>query len=422
MPITPACQPSAREHVSRARAGSAICASASKRIRSSIWRRSGFAASSSCGDLRRRGRRPRSGSARGGIGAVEPPGGVQARRQRRSRPRARPRARGPRPRPPSARAGPGLVVAASARSPRRASERFSPRSGTTSAIVASATRSRSCASGARQRRRAVGAAGFEQRLRELVGDRRRAQLGARVAADARVHDRRRRQRAVGRGVWWSVTTTSIPSSRAARDLLDGGDRAVDGDQQPRAARREPATVARSDRSRRARGRAGTSRRRRQARAARARAPRSSRCRRRRSRRGRDPLAGARRARENRADRLLDAREAARRGAPRRPGRRARRADRQAAAHQHLRQRALTPSSRAGARPPPAGSRRSRSGGSDHASHTTVAPGRNAARRPGPAASGCAARLRSGEPGGRSFRAASPRGRRRAMPMSAPGTA
>ena len=36
-----------------------------------------------------------------------------------------------------------------------------------------------------------------------------------------------------RGRWWSVTTTSTPAARGRGDLVDGGDRAVDRDQEPR---------------------------------------------------------------------------------------------------------------------------------------------------------------------------------------------
>ena len=88
---------------------------------------------------------------------------------------------------------PGLAVLASARSPRRTSVRFSPTSATTSAIVASATRSRSCSS---SRIVAAAAGGQRQRLRELVGDRGRAQLRARIAAQQRMHDRSLGQHAV----------------------------------------------------------------------------------------------------------------------------------------------------------------------------------------------------------------------------------
>ena len=55
----------------------------------------------------------------------------------------------------------------------------------------------------------------------------------------RVDDRRVGQRAVGARAWWSVTTHVDAGRARGGDLLDGGDRAVDGDQQLRPARGEP---------------------------------------------------------------------------------------------------------------------------------------------------------------------------------------
>ena len=79
----------------------------------------------------------------------------------------------------------------------------------------------------------------QQRRGELVGDAGRAQVGARVAADRRVHDRRIGQRAVGaRAV--VVGDDDVQAERARpRDLLDRGDRAVGGQQQARAALGQP---------------------------------------------------------------------------------------------------------------------------------------------------------------------------------------
>ena len=114
---------------------------------------------------------------------------------------------------------PGFCVRASARRPAIASERFSPTSGTTSAIVASATRSRW-----RREHLRVDA---EERLAELVDDARcRRAPGTDSPTDAS-----RRSGSPGSsspGRWWSVTITSSPSSRARRDLVHGGDAAVDG--------------------------------------------------------------------------------------------------------------------------------------------------------------------------------------------------
>ena len=92
----------------------------------------------------------------------------------------------------------------------------------------------------------VGVGGFrvlpgrlQQRPRELMRDAGGAQLRARVAADGRVHDRRVRQPPVGaRRVM--VGHDHVHARRPRRrDLVDRRDRAVDGDQQPGAARREP---------------------------------------------------------------------------------------------------------------------------------------------------------------------------------------
>ena len=105
---------------------------------------------------------------------------------------------------------------------------------TTSATVASATRSRSSSA-------APGSspAPSSSAPRELVGDAGRAQVRARVAAEPRVHDRRVGQRAVGaRAV--VVGDHDVHAGRLRRrDLGDGGDRAVDGDQQVGPARGEP---------------------------------------------------------------------------------------------------------------------------------------------------------------------------------------
>ena len=146
-----------------------------------------------------------------GVGAVQAPRGVQARRQgeadraladprrvdaRDSHQRAQPRlgGRGQRAQP------------APHERPVLAAQRHDVRH----------RRERDQVEIARQPRR-VAPAGFEQRLRELVGDRRRAQLGARVAAQRRdARSAPTGSRPSARGEWWSVTTTAIPSSRAAR--------------------------------------------------------------------------------------------------------------------------------------------------------------------------------------------------------------
>ncbi len=179
----------AGQHVRRrALRAAAICASASKRMRVSTCLRSRLARSSSPAISVRALRVLGQDQLEPGVGAVQASRRVQPRRQRRSRPSARsPCPASTRDTAISARS-PGLAVPASARRPRRTSARFSPTSGTTSAIVASATRSRSSRSRSPSARTRAG--GSAQRLRQLVGDRRRAQLRAGIAAERRVHDRR----------------------------------------------------------------------------------------------------------------------------------------------------------------------------------------------------------------------------------------
>ena len=112
--------------------------------------------------------------------------------------------------------------------PAAPASRFSPTSGTRSATVASATRSSSRSSSAGSRPAAV-----EQRLRELVGDARRAEVGG-VAADRRVHDR-----AVGQLVARAVVVRDDhvhAELRAQRDLGRRADAAVGRDQQRGAGR------------------------------------------------------------------------------------------------------------------------------------------------------------------------------------------
>ncbi len=77
-----------------------------------------------------------------------------------------------------------------------------------------------------------------QRLCELVCDGRRAQLGARIATQRRVHDRRRRQRAVRARRVVVGDDHLDPERLRPRDRRDRGDRAVDGHEQARAALRE----------------------------------------------------------------------------------------------------------------------------------------------------------------------------------------
>ena len=80
---------------------------------------------------------------------------------------------------------------------------------------------------------------LQQRAREQVRDAGRAQLRARVAADGRMDDRRVGQRPV-RARRVVVGDDDVqPRSARGRHLVDGRDRAVDGDEQLRPARGEP---------------------------------------------------------------------------------------------------------------------------------------------------------------------------------------
>ena len=84
--------------------------------------------------------------------------------------------------------------------------------------------------------RRVLARGGQQRLREPVGDAGGAQMRARIAVQARVDERRGRQRAVGARAVVVGDHDVHPGRARGGDLLDRGDRAVDGDQQVGAAR------------------------------------------------------------------------------------------------------------------------------------------------------------------------------------------
>ena len=85
----------------------------------------------------------------------------------------------------------------------------------------------------------IQARGLEQRPREQVRDAGRAQLRARVAADARVHDRRVGQPPVGARRVVVGDHDVHPGRPRGGDLLDRGDRAVDRHQQLGPARGEP---------------------------------------------------------------------------------------------------------------------------------------------------------------------------------------
>jgi hypothetical protein len=79
------------------------------------------------------------------------------------------------------------------------------------------------------------AVGLQECLRELVRDGGGAEVRTWVLADPGVHDRGVRQIAVGAGAVVVGDDHVHPGRAGARDLLDRGDRAVDGDQQVGAA-------------------------------------------------------------------------------------------------------------------------------------------------------------------------------------------
>ena len=272
-------------------AGEHVCRALARARRSALRPRSG-SASRPRGARGWRGRAPSAICAararvlgqdqlEAGVRTVDAPRGVQPRRQREAD-RALVDLRRDRTRATSISArSPGFAVAASARSPRRTSARFSP-------TAARRRRSSPAPPGRGPARARAGSRPAPRRTAPARACRRPRSRTAR-----RRDSRRRAGCTIGargsapsaRGAWWSLTTTSHPQRARQLDLLDCGDRAVGREQQARAraaARRR--TVVAPARSRRPRGRAGTSRRRRPARAARARAPPSSRRRRRRSRR------------------------------------------------------------------------------------------------------------------------------------------
>ena len=124
---------------------------------------------------------------------------------------------------------PSFCVRASVRSPAIASDRFSPTSGTTSAIVASATRSRW--------RRSTSDSAPEQSLAELVDDAGAAQVLERIVGRASRDDRTVRQLVARTMV---VGDDDVePELARPPDFLDRGDAAVDRQDEPATFLREP---------------------------------------------------------------------------------------------------------------------------------------------------------------------------------------
>ena len=179
-----------------------------------------------------------------GVGAVKPPGGVQARAEPEAD-RRLVQARGIDARDVHQRPQPDLA---------RAGERPQPLAHEPAVLALQ----RHDVRHGRERdqvqilvgQRRVLPRALQQRLRELVGDAGGAQVRARVAVDARVHERRVRQHAVGARRVMVGDHDVHPQRAGERDLLDRGDRAVDRDQQVGPARgqlldrraREPVAV------------------------------------------------------------------------------------------------------------------------------------------------------------------------------------
>ncbi len=219
-------------------------------MRASSWRRSWLARSSSPAICDARVAILGQDQLEAGVGTVQPPGRVQPRRQRERDGALVDACRGRRRRRPSARAArawscPPARAARDARAcgsrpaagPRRRSSRAPPGRDPARASGARASRGRvrlPPRPPRRRRARRSAPARACRRPRSRTGPR----TGSRTVAGCTIGACGSTPSA--RGAWWSVTTTSMPSARASCDLLDGGDRAVDRHQQPRAARGEPA--------------------------------------------------------------------------------------------------------------------------------------------------------------------------------------
>ena len=162
-----------------------------------------------------------------GVGAANPAGGVQARGE-----------------PEAERAGVEVARVGAGDRDERPDPRLPARRQCLEALldeppVLTAERDEVGDRGERDEIEIVGRRRRSERLRELVGDARPAQLFARVAAHRRVDDRRVRQGAVE--PWRMVVGDDDvePERAGVIDLLDRRDPAVDGDQELGALRAEP---------------------------------------------------------------------------------------------------------------------------------------------------------------------------------------
>ena len=206
-------------------------ATASRRMRSSTAWRSRFSSSSSAASSFASSASSVRISSSAMSGRHEPAGGVDARREAEADRRDGVDRRRVDMRAPHERLQPGPPRATRAPGGRPSRERGSRRrSGTTSATVASATRS--------SWRRTAGLVGAEERLAELVHDAGPAELRERIVRGSRGDDRavgQRRARPVVVG-----HDHLEPEGLRLRDLVDGGDPAVDRQHEPDALVGEPA--------------------------------------------------------------------------------------------------------------------------------------------------------------------------------------
>ena len=169
-----------------------------------------------------------------GVGAVQAPGGVDARGEAKAD-----RARVERARVDlghaQQRADPGLASTWPARAGPRARGGGSRRAAGRSRPRWRGRRGR----GPRRRRRDRARRPPAARRRACRRRRRRTGRGTGSRRRRGARSARRAATPSARGLWWSVTTTSSPSRARQRDLVDRGDRAVGSEQQARAALGEP---------------------------------------------------------------------------------------------------------------------------------------------------------------------------------------
>ena len=228
IPTTPGCQPSPATTIAPWLACGAQAASAANRMRVSACWRSRVEQVELARDLGGAVAVLGQQQLERGVGAAHAAGRVDARAE----PEAERRARSARP----ARRRPRAI---SARRPGLSRARQRDQALADDAAVLAAQRHEVADGGERgQVEVLLGGRRGSQRLAELEHHAGGAQLGAAVAARA-PGCTTTQSGSSSPGRWWSVTTTSSPAARGGGDLLDGGDAAVDGDQQAHAALGQP---------------------------------------------------------------------------------------------------------------------------------------------------------------------------------------